>query len=665
MKQEEYLAKLMELEGIDSNELYAKSLDKFGFTLLFSFGLDTVNPENGSDATRGFNKAKDFLNDIKHSFTDPNHIVGVAPFSYAYLGEQTFNQVLDVVKERAQAHPDEQVMLDELFTGAALLSPELRQQYIDEVRATDMLNDQIADLESLIVSIDPKANFTSPDQFPQGFPTNDVLKAMDLLKAYLQLGVFKPGAVLSDEYHRLKDSLNGFEYLIKEPSMIHAVVIAKAGAKKKIEDLSLGINKEYTSKFDARPYNSGENPGIVFVGDLTAHKDIQRIYPHSTILYIAESAKKKTALEKQLAAKELIVDLSDKSQFESSGLMQKHLRFITGKRAEHDLVGFDQLIEKDLEKIETTLTNGNELFYDLQNAFEKIGRKDLVDAIIKKGNYDLPKKVDHGQIMLLSRYPGELTSLFEMGIRKKITKHTELPPLDETGTPFIIFTSQEIPQADIYEQIGPATVIYLADDEEHKKTLIAINNNDNPFILNVERLKSNFSSSYRVGKYLQDAFFNRIAKARNQGITEMNEIVHNISTEIKMQRDKLLFSSGLYDFYAESKKYYDFQETFKYTPEILQLSDEILMQACPSGGCLNLELPKKGFGCRASTNLPDVIIDFAVKYRQQVGDSRFIDALNIYHSGKTQNPWYLRTRQYGQHFDGLKTANVDRELMTF
>ena len=111
----------------------------FGNSLLSSFGLDPRDPAASPDLARGYEQARSFLTKVCTAFTDPTHIIGIAPFSYAYLGEKTFNDVLEIVLTRSQSHPKEQPLLDEIFTAASLLHPTLRSTFLGKVQQAKSL----------------------------------------------------------------------------------------------------------------------------------------------------------------------------------------------------------------------------------------------------------------------------------------------------------------------------------------------------------------------------------------------------------------------------------------------------------------------------------------------------------------------------------------------
>ena len=146
---------------------------------------------------------------------------------------------------------------------------------------------------------------------------------------------------------------------------------------------------------------------------------------------------------------------------------------------------------------------------------------------------------------------------------------------------------------------------------------------------------------------------------RDTMVTQMPEIVKEISSEIQDLRDKLLFSSRMGN-YDVGTYLYRAQERYEITPLVSQLNDGVLMDACPTGGCFKLGRIDQG-GCCGGGNVPEVFIRFAMEYRRTIGDEKFNAALKQFNGGKEIEPWYFNTRTYQREFTDLGGAKKTRK----
>jgi len=671
----DYLQKLIvENPAIAGKAACKDNILMLGESLIHSFGIDFSNPAADPDFGSGYRKAGEFLEKVCKTFDDPTHFVKVAPFAYSYLGPEMFIQITDLIIERSRAKPGERNMLDELYTATCLVKPELRKTLLEAVRKAPVLDNQFFGLAAFVTGTDPDANFTTPDEFPKEFHTSDVKQAADMLGVYLQLGVFKPAIGFTESYGKLLMKMKTFEYIFKKPSLEKILVIVPHKAGQEITPhLGRDIkgNFEVTPNYDARPGNDGENPGIVIVNQATPIKEVQKLYKRSTIVYLATSPEEKKEISSTLAEggagdDSLLIDASKTNAGETTGLINAHTRFIRKQSKEKGTSSLKAMLDDELAEAREMLKNGNEFFYDLKDSFEQMGRRQMIDDLVKQGGFRLPVRTDYSLVMLFANKKNELLPFFEGNTRKKLKEYTELPLLEETGMPFVIITNKPISQADLLKKYPSATVIYFALDDSNEKAISQANKNahdahkaakrgaeqDGAFILNanqIDRAMRHHKDQESIGHYVADTYFERINKERTKGMTSMAGIARKISDEVKEQRDKVLFSKNIMDFYKEARNYYALQEKYKATPMLLQLTDGVLMTVCPTGGCLKLTEPETG-GCCGGGNVPDVLIDFAIAYRRQVGDKRFLDELTAHNHGKPKEPWYFDSRKYTNKF---------------
>jgi len=670
MEGTELLNKLLqENKPIRENEACRDNVLMLGQSLLYSFGLDMDDPTKKSDLDRGYANATRFLNKVCTVFKDPTHIVRVAPFAHAYLGTKMFNKVLQKVLDRAQQKPEEQTVLDEVFTAATLLKPDLRERFLETVTDAATLDDKLLGLDFLVSSADPSLAFSSSAEFPHQFQTSDVRKATDLLGAFIEMGLVAPGTEFTPEYLKINRSMGGFEYLLQQPSPDHIILVADRKQGRLYQEMRIG-SIENTDALDARPNNTGKNPLIVLLNSTVSPANVKRLYRDSTVVYVAHTTKEKKSMINVLGEeRQLLIDLSDRlTADERADLVRAHVNFIRSKRQEYGLKDLTDLLAKEIKKAERLLQERNESFYDARDEFETLGRRNLIDELVKKGGYKLPVRTDETLILAYSEKKRDIAPLFEGTTRKKVNHYSELPLIDETGRPFVIVTDKAVPLRDITEKFPATPVIYLAKDSHQEAEMLRTNPNGRAFVINAKNVENTFGRYDRedhryLGQWIAQAYFARIATNRGRGVTDMQEIGKQISGDVKKVRDEILFSTAMHRRYMTvASEYYQLQETFKATPLMLQLTDGVLMETCPTGGCFNMTRPSEG-GCCGGGNLPEVLIDFAIAYRKQVGEERFMKELNTFHEGKAKEPWYMDSRRYKMHFNGLGKAPVEDDMV--
>ncbi|HIH43113.1 TPA: hypothetical protein HA246_05715 [Candidatus Woesearchaeota archaeon] len=666
----EYLNKLVtESALVRDNASCKDNVAMLGEALLNSFGLDMQDPTDEPDLSAGYTRTKAFLERVCTAFRDPTHIVRVAPFAYAYLGSEMFERTLNVVLERARTHPAEQGKLDEVFTAAALLKPELWQRYLNEVKAASILDDKtgVLGLESIVADVDPKLSFTSLAVFPREFNTNDEKHATELALMLISMGLLTPSKGLSERYKEALAKMGSFEYRLKAPSEKHALFVTdNKTTRSTVGELRVGVDFEVTPEYGARPKNTGEYPAIVFMTHPILPKEVKKFYRQSTILYVARTQSEKISLEDILQGEDraLILDATDGERLD--GILSANIKFVKSMR-EKGLVDFDEMLRYEVARAEQLIQEGNEFFYDVRENLQSIGREGLIDEMVAAKGYTLPKRTDYQLLVLLSDKGEKLSQLQEMfrgATRKKINAYSVLPPIAETGSPFAIITDMAVPKSQLLAQSPSTPIIYIADNDKQEEKIKKANageNGEEVLVINIDKYnRLREKRFYSVGEFVVNAFFEAITKARKKGISDMRDVIRQISAEVKKARDVILFSDSLYHYYDPASTYYWLQETYRATPLVLQATDAALMAACPQGNCLDQKKPSTG--C-CGTNLPDIIIDFAIKYRKLVGEGRFLTELKAFHDGRVKKPWYMELRQYKSHFPGgLADARADDDM---
>ena len=134
METGDLLQKLLENPALQRNIACSDNVIMLGEALVSSFGLDQAQPRHLPDLGLGYTRVQHFLETVCPAFDNPTHVVRVSPFSYVYLGSDTFNRALDIILARAQRNPSERPWLDEVFTATALLKPEFRAEFLDMVK---------------------------------------------------------------------------------------------------------------------------------------------------------------------------------------------------------------------------------------------------------------------------------------------------------------------------------------------------------------------------------------------------------------------------------------------------------------------------------------------------------------------------------------------------
>lgn len=628
-------------------------IELMGDSLLASFGLDMDKPTDKPDLQRGYEGASRFLQQVCEAFEDPTHVIRIAPFAHAYLGTENFNAALDVVLERAGKHKDEQDVLDQVLSGAALVGPERRDLFLYSVMEADTISDDFTGLDWLISDADPKVEFTTPDEFPAEIQTHDVNEAMLRIGRFIEVGIFQPGGRLGEAYQRFVSRMQGTDYLFKNPSDAHAVVITP-DKKLKFSQVRGTVNLEFTPEYDIRPQSTQENPGIVLVNSAVSAEEVRRLYDSSTVVHVAFSKEEREAFAELAVDRESVIDLSIQAFPEET--IGAHLKYIVAKRNE-GITGLGEMVKADVAKAKELATAGNDHFYDVRDQLEDIGRRSAVDAMVAANNLTLPTRTDNNLVVLLSKGKRNLTPYFDGITRKKVRSYTSLPPIEETGMPFVIITNQAVAESSIQEQFPSATVLYFARNDKEEAAIWKANGENVPFVVNGKAIKDSYKGWGRlddrsVGIKVTEMFFDPIAMARGEGKTNMSDIVAGISDGIKAKRDAILFKEHIGSFYGPAADYWRAQQQFSASPLVTQLSDGVLMESCPTGGCFEMKQPDTG-GCCGGGNLPGVLVDFAVAYRKQVGEERFLAELTAFHDGKAVEPWYTRDRGYQRVFIGI------------
>ena len=542
------------------------------------------------------------------------------------------------------------------------------------------LDNEFFGLDYLLADVDPKLSFSTTDEIPAEIGTADRKRAAEMLGKFLEIGLFKPGIGFTSQYQKVMKKMGSLEYLFEQPSEKHAIFVSSKNNRNHIDEIT-EVAFEYTKEIMARPNNNGQNPAMVIVNDAIPLKDVSRLYDRSTVLYLATTMKEKAAIEKTLTeeltagiiavdgvvdevainqrVQALIVDISQvNGDEEKRNLIGNHLSFVNARRAkgEEDL---GEMIVSELKEAKELISKGNEHFYDVREELEALGRRVLVDEMVEKGEYKMPLRTDHELVMLFSGKKDGLTKYgMERHTRKKVRSYINLPPVEETGMPFVIITDKAITKSQIQEQFPSATVLYLASTAKKEAAIHKANPDGDVLVFNAEGIKAQYNGWHDdnkdifVGKTIVNSLFKAIGEGRAEGVNEMVEIGKRISDRVKKSRDELLFATSLRDQYGTAREYYNLQEQYAATPTLLQLTDGVLMETCPTGGCFQHGTPDTG-GCCGGGNIPGVMIDFAIAYRQQVGDAKFAEELKANHGGKIKEPWYFGTRSYQRHFKDL------------
>ncbi|MBT3985628.1 hypothetical protein HOD38_04915 [archaeon] len=646
----EQLQRLIQESGLEDQAACKDNILMLGNSLFEAFG---INGGLETDYERGYEKAREFLGRVCGVFDDPTHLVRIAPFAYAFLGEEMFNRTLDVVLQKARDNPDDRSILDQVFSGATLLRPELRAAFLSDISAADVLDDGLFGIDDYISDVDPSLQFESADAFPSQFTTANVRKATELLGKYLQMGVFRSGVGFTENFEALNQSMEGFGYLMERSTDDLTLIVTRDPVK----FMSMGLgNVAFTDRITARPQGDGDQkdfryPGTVLVDDDVSLQEVQRFYADATVVYLNRDVP--TGFE------HLVVG-------DDEDVIGAHLRFISKNRKE-GLVHLGAMLEAEVRNAEDLVSRGNEYFLDVRKGLEDLGRRDLIDRMVEAGGYSVPHRTDANLMVLVSPKRKDLADIFEgrAGADKRMMFYRELPTIEDTGMPFVFVTTEAIPQSEILAAYPSATILYVAENDAKEKAILAVD--ENAFVVNEKtvapRGRFRGTDKGRVGDWVVNSFFDRIARARGEGITSMYDIARGISDEVKDRRDKIMFATHLRGFYDEAAPYYRLQEQFGQMPLVLQLTDGVLMESCPTGGCFNLDAPDTG-GCCGGGNLPGVLIDFAIAYRKQVGEERFMRELTAYHDGDVREPWYFDSTHYQRHFKGLtETADQDGMIL--
>ena len=529
-------------------------------------------------------------------------------------------------------------------------------------------------LGDIVASLDPHLSFTSTADFPRELNTSDVRKATEMIGHFAAMGLFSSGIGFSKEYYALRKSMGSFDYLLKDPREDLVMVVTPGKNERFITEMVSGHNfqLETTPNFKARPHYNGDNPAVVVVNAAVSPQQVRDFYRASTVLYLSRTRGERKSIEEALAEgnnSRMLVDVSSLSPQETQMFLLDNLNFVHQQRQEHGSVDYGQMLEAELQKARELIVAGNEHFYDLRDLFTSLGHRKMVDQMVNAEGHTLPLRTDYQLILLLSEEKDYLRSMFKDATRKKLHHSTDLPPVQETGLPFVLITDMAIPHSQFLGRYPSCTIMYVAKDEDQERSILHANKGEKPFVLNATQMQNNLRTRQlaEVGYVLAHGFFDKIAESRGKGVTDMMQIAEGISQEVKKIRDEILFAPLLRDFSKIASHYFSRQELYRGTPVLLQLTDRVMMEACPTGGCFDLARPEKG-GCCGGGNLPRVLIDYAIAYRRQVGDQRFNAGIRKFNDGKVKEPWYFQTREYQHYFKDLGAddkAAKGKKKMTF
>jgi hypothetical protein len=647
---QEWIQKVMQ-EGIEDHHLVEQ--------LLRSFSIDQKNSGVKPDQERGYQRVVDLVRKTKERLTDTGAMLSFAPFTYAYLGEDIFQELWNVALDRAQSRPEEQPILYQIFTGASLVKPQLRKNFVEAVRTAPFLDEPFY-MDMLISGIDPSASFTTPDEFPQQFHTSDVRKATNLLGLFQEMGLFEVSTGFNDKYKKAVRNMGSLDFMLSDPTN-HRLLITDGNLKDGALP-ELGTNLETTPNVDSRPNNNGENPALVVVNQAVPLEQVAKWYRQSTIIYLSGGTKQERAMREVLGEnKELIFDNTNP---EARARMRHLLKYVAEKRSAGQ-ISLTEMLQEGVKEAEGYAQSGNEHFFRVRDTLESIGKRALVDEIVRIKGYTLPLRSDDSLILFLwpSADKDSAKGIGEGingGIREKkirIYHSLEESPLPrDEGLPFLIVSGLPLENAAIQAKYPSTAVMYLARDGRTETEMRKANPRGDAFVVTMDEFsRERTHKAHYVGISLVEMFFEEISKSKGKGIRDMMAIVKDISSRIATKRNEILFAPEVRDTYRLAAEYFTMQERYRTMPLMLQMDNPVLMTSCPTGGCFNLNRPDAG-GCCGGGNLPEVLIDFAIAYRKQVGEQAFLQELKAYHKDQIVQPWYLSTRHYQRSFQGLPTA---------
>jgi len=666
------IEELLETPNLDKGSC-PENITYMGESLLASFGLNIENPLEQPDFERGLTQARAFLTRVCTDFKDPTHIIRIAPFAHAYLGPELFARTLDIVAQRARTHPKEQSFLDEVFSGAALVAPEHREHFLQLVKEAKSIDGSLFGLSNLVLKADRTASFTALDEFPREFRTSDVNVAMNALGAYIQHGLYQPGSGFTSAYRKGLINMGSFDFLFKNPSPHNILVITdeknrdvfEEGNKKRKKNGEISTVVETTPSYDARPRNNGENPSVVLVNLPFAAEQAELWYHDSTVLYVARTDaewKVLSDISGGVTAKKVI----DARTVPLAERVNAHLNLIQNQR-QKGVSDFGLMLDSTLAEAARLLEGRNDAFYDVQDTLTSLGRRADIDAIIAERGIALPPRLNYNLVVVIGDDNKNLSETFnEHTMRKKVRVAETVPPIEEMGTPFVIISAKPLSQEDIYQTNPAATVLYFANNDKAEEAIRKANDGQDIVVVNAQQIGGRRYNPDNVGHNIERMLFSAISQGRKAGKTAMPDIMNQVAEDAKQKRDRILFSHALADYPTAATAYWNVQQQLQGMPQLLQLTDGVLMQACPTGGCFELRQPDRG-GCCGGGNLPGVLIDFAIAYRKTVGNERFMRELTTFHKGDVIEPWYLTTREYQRHFKGGldKKAVAPKDDMTF
>jgi len=633
-----------------------ESVGKMGESLTRSFGIDMKNPTAPNNEDTGYQKAGQFVSEVCTTFTDPTNIMSIAPFAHAYLGSEVFDAAIKTVIERAKKHPNEQQFLDEILTGATLISPEKRLQFLGAVRNAGDIADEMFGLGMLLANSDPNVRFTTPDELPVQFRDKGTVKSTTLLGRFIELGLFQPGTGFTKEFDSIVKKMKGLDYMAEDTSLEHAILIGKNPV---FAENEFNLNIEQTNQYDARPNNTGANPGIVFLSTPVSPVNVKKLYPQSTLIYVAKDDKDRKAMQKTLGAD---ADWALDTAKYGERALRAYVNFVREGRS-NGLVNLEDIANAKLEETRALALAGNEHVFDLIDEFEKLGQTTLMNKFIQEQGLKLPKRTNNKLIMLISESIKDLNLYFNDYTTGKTAYHyNSLPDMEKTGMPFIIVTNKPLAEKEIHAKFPSATVLYLARNDREESAIRNANGAES-FVLNAEYMEKKVGYG-KVGDAIVQMLFSPIAESRPKGIVNMADIVKGISQKVKTARDNIVFSEGLRDYFQAASQYWNLQEKYKGSPIIAQQADGVLMKTCPTGGCLKMTDRPRESCC--SSNATRVLLDFAIDYRKQVGEEDFAVELERFHKGRQATPWYSTEYQYTEVFPEIKAGKKrTKHNMTF
>jgi len=495
---------------------------------------------------------------------------------------------------------------------------------------------------------DPNLETRDASEYPVEFETSDPKTVLEKLGIFLQLGLFNPGAGFVDDFSAISEKMGGFSYLTKRANEQLGLLISSKDYRGR-RDLKLDF--EFTSNYNARPNSTEENPSIVIVSEAVSPEKVKMLYPQSTLVYFGQKDNL-SEIEEALGNHSLLLVNNSNGEFITE--LYETVNYIRSQRRE-GITDLEEMLRAELQMTEEFAATGNEAYYTKRDLLRELGKVHLVKEMMKRTGYKAPLRTNPDNVMLLS---DDKQVIGFQRRNKRVSHFRVLPPIEEEGLPLAIITDKAISQTEIEKAYPNTPVIYLAKNDKAERNIQDANKGNEIFVMDLEYSDRKTRRS-SLGDLVGKMFFDKIAESKKKGITQMPEIVKEISSEIQDLRDKLLFSSRMGN-YDVGTYLYRAQERYEITPLVSQLNDGVLMDACPTGGCFKLGRIDHG-GCCGGGNVPEVFIRFAMEYRRTIGDEKFNAALKQFNGGKEIEPWYFNTRTYQREFTDLGGAKKTRK----